>query len=287
MNYRLAVGLSALLLMISVQPFAAAARIGGWDPVRGGHGSIVNGMDFNSVRADLATLFPSSTVSPTSQLTASYLDSVDVLLLDPVFNVFNVEVTPLTSSEQVALQTWVLQGGRALIIAENPSYNAASRSFVEPFGLQVGSQSLSGLRSGVITDATSFASITSGPYGVVSSFQGGFATWFTQTSVANVLGTWSSGGAAIAAMKYGQGSVVFFADVAFIANYHGANNTKLRRNTLNYLINVPEPTTPSLMMTPSALLLFSWLQRVRRRGTINYYSRQTTRLTQRISWQLV
>jgi len=263
MNCRLATGISVLLLSTLAQPFAAAARIGGWDSSRGGHASIVNGMDFSHIRADLATLFPSSTVSSTSQLTTSYLSSVDVLLLDPVFNVINVEVAPLTADEQLALLTWVQQGGRALIIAENPSYNAASRSFVEPFGLQVGAQSLTGLWSGAITNSTSFASITNGPYGVVNSFQGGFATWFPQTASATVLGTWSSGGAGIAAMKYGQGSLVFFADVALIANYHGANNTALRRNTLNYLINVPEPATMDLV-TPTALLLSSRLRRVRR-----------------------
>jgi hypothetical protein len=263
MNCRRAAALFALLISASVPPVATAARIGGWNPARGGHASIVNGMDFNHIRADLATLFPSSTVSATSQLTSSYLSSIDVLLLDPVFNVINVEVAPLTVDEQLALLTWVQQGGRALIIAENPSYSAASRSFVEPFGLQVGAQSLSGFWSGAIVDSTSFASITNGPYGVVNSFQGGFATWFSETSTATVLGAWSSGGAGIAAMKYGHGSVVFFADVALIANYHGANNTVLRQNTLNYLINVPEPATVSLTTTAATLLLLSRLGRVR------------------------
>jgi hypothetical protein len=250
----IAVSFVAVVWMVSTES-SRAITIGGWDAERGGDAAILTGLDFTFVRSDLTHLFPEVTVVATPELTPQFLNTVDVLLLDPVFDVINVQITPLTANEQSALTSWVANGGRALIIAENPSYYAASRSLTEPFGVQWGNQSLPGVHNGTINDHASFPQITNGPYGVVDAFRGGFASFFSDASPASVLGAWNSnGGAAIAAMNYGHGKVVFFGDVALIANYHGSNNTVLRRNALNFLITVPEPSWLRLWTLGAPLL---------------------------------
>ena len=155
----------ALLVFAGTSSVAYSARIGGWNNARGGASSLLSGADFQNIRIDFQLAFPGHNLVTTGELTPAFLSNVDVLLLDPVFSVSDVPITPLSASEQSALTSWVAAGGRALIIAENSSYYDASRSMTEPFGVQWANQKIVGAQSGTIVDHASYPQITDGPYG--------------------------------------------------------------------------------------------------------------------------
>lgn len=246
--------LTWMLSVVAFIPTANAATIGGWSASRGGVSGIARGGDFALIRRDLEVRFPGNSIVETDELTREFLSGVDVLLLDPVYGLSNVPIAPLNVSEQTALTDWVYRGGRALIIAENTGYFEASRSLTEPFGLEWADAVQDGQQFGTIVDTKSFAKLSNGRFGVVTRFGGWYVSSFANGAPATVLGTWNTGGAAIAAMNYGAGNVVFFGDDALIANYGATNNDVLRRNTLDFLISVPEPSSATFLAT--AILSF-------------------------------
>ena len=244
----------------------SAKTIGGWSASRGGDAAILTGGDFAGVRADRAAFFPDATLVATSELNAAFLSTVEVLLLDPVRSGADVPISPLTASEQAALTSWVAAGGRALIVGENASYYTASRSMIEPFGPQWANAFLAGTQNGTVTDHTSFAAITDEPFGTVTAFTGGFVSFFADPTPAIPLGTWNvNNKTALAAMNYGLGRVVFYCDNALLYDYGGTDNVKLRRNTLNYLLLIPEPN--SLAVVGVGILLLAQGCRLRKRNT--------------------
>jgi PEP-CTERM motif len=232
--------LISLSISLLTRP-AFCTTLGGWTIGRGNQASIFpdanfGGQHFAPLRADLATYFPDVTLSETSELTSAYLNTIDVLYLDPVWNDNNIAVSPLSTAEQSALTGWVAAGGRALIVGENTSYAASSKSMIEPFGPHWAIYNSGG--GGVpatITNHSSFPAITNGSFGVVNTFAGDYVSFFDDPSPATSLGDWSIGGSSLAALNYGLGHVVFFGDSA-IAVTNVGDNAALRRNTLTYLL---------------------------------------------------
>jgi hypothetical protein len=219
---------------------AQCITLGGWTIARGNQASIFpdanfGGQHFAPLRADLATYFPDVTLSETSELTSAYLNTIDALYLDPVWNDNNIAVSPLSTAEQSALTGWIAAGGRALIVGENTSYAVSSKSMIEPFGPQWAVANSGGSGDlGTVTNHTSFPAITNGSFGVVNTFSGDFVSYFDNPSPATSLGEWY-GSSSLAALNYGSGHVVFFGDSA-IAVTNVGDNVALRRNTLAYLL---------------------------------------------------
>ncbi len=231
------------LLVVCIPAVVCGKTIGGWNSIRGGGAGILTGGDFAGVRADVTAFFPGTTYSETNELTSTFLNSLYVLLLDPVFEGGNVTIDPLTTAEQTAIASWVTSGGRALILGENSSYVDASRSMIEPFGPTWENTNSAGANPGSIVDHSAFPTITDGPFGAVNSFTGGFVSWFTNVAPATALGTWNSNNqVSLAAMTFGSGKVVFFGDNTIL--YSSADNVTLRRNTLSYLLNTSPNVFP-------------------------------------------
>lgn len=222
-----------------------ALTIGGWTAARGGDSGILAGDDYAALRKDVAAYFPTVTLAESGTLTSTFLNSIDVLTISPVFGGESVTSTPLSPAEQTAMTTWVSGGGRALIIGENFNYDDASQSMIHPFGPLWESNNVGGELHGTITDHASFPVITNGPFGVVNTFQAGFDAWFSNVSPATPLGTWDGTGGAVclAVMNFGSGKVVFFGSNTFLygVDVFGLDpgNDALRRNTLTYLLGTP------------------------------------------------
>jgi hypothetical protein len=219
-------------------------RVGGWNAARGGEAGIMSGICYYSIRDDLSSYFPAVGLRETGVLTQEFLDSIDVLLINPIYTSSNGQVSPLSAAEQSALSSWVAAGGRALVVGESGYYFAASQSMINPFGPQWSSAILGGQVTGTVTDHTSFPEITDGPFGAVNIYNGWYTGNFATVSPATSLGTWNTNGSSsLAAMNYGSGSVVFFGDNELTnGGYPEPNgppdNDALRRNTLAYLLGL-------------------------------------------------
>lgn len=226
----------AMLCVIISARSSCGITVGGWNSNRGGDSAILNGADFAGVRDDLGKFFPGVNVIESETLTTEFLNSLNVLLLDPVYLGAAVDNLQLSASEKTAFATWVNAGGRALVVGENFEYFAASNSMISPFGPQWGNHSTFGTHFGNITDHASFPAITDGPFGSVNQFFGGYSSWFDDVAPAIPLGTWDFGPQCLAALAYGSGAVVIFGDNTLL--YDHSDNVALRRNTLTYLLNV-------------------------------------------------
>lgn len=121
-----------------------------------------------------------------SELTATDLSDVDVVVLSSV-RANSGAISPILSSdEQNALYNFVLSGGCAILFPDNstfagtPESDLANESLIDPFGLDI-----KGTLGGVYTATTTLASspVTSG----VTSYLGNFAGWFDGTNGATVL----------------------------------------------------------------------------------------------------
>lgn len=219
----------------------AAVVIGGWDDSRGGDSAIVNGGEGAMLRNELAANFPGTTLAESSTLTPAFLNSINVLYISAVQSGHG-EINPLSSSEQVALATWVNSGGRALLVTDNAGFYAASNSMVAPFGMSVDGAFYGGLQFGTVTNHVAFPAITDGPFGTISTFEGAYVGGYNPGPAAT-LGSWNAyGGTALAALYSGLGRVVFYADNTMMGDV--AQNKPLLDNTMAFLIptGVPEPS---------------------------------------------
>jgi len=227
----------SLFCLLACSRFALGITVGGWNTARGGDSAILHGGDFTGVLDDFTKFFPGVNVIESGTLTAEFLASLDVLLLDPVYGGNSVENLELNESERTAFAAWVNAGGRALVVGENREYYAASSSMIDPFGPRWGNHTTFTTHFGTITDHMSYPSITGGPFGSVNQFYGGYSSWFDEVSPATPLGTWDFDVVvSLAAMNYGMGKVVIFGDNTLL--YDFADNVALRRNTLTCLLNI-------------------------------------------------
>jgi autotransporter-associated beta strand protein len=222
---------------------AKATVIGGFDSSRGGSFSLATGTFEAQARTDLASSFPSYTISSSPTLTPSYLATVnDVFIASP--NTGSSTSNALSSSEQSALLNYVLAGGGAIIAVDNNTFagagtDAVNQSFISPFGLHV-TGTLSGSQNATITNLTN--PVINGPFGVVSTFETNFPGFFDSLGTnAAGLAQFTSNETAIAVITPGilgahSGAVVLLSDSdTFDA---GDSNDVLFENAVAYTVPV-------------------------------------------------
>jgi hypothetical protein len=227
-----------------VPNFAGAVIIGGWDATRGGpDGAIQTGSAGTMLRSELAANFPGATLADSPYLSTSFLNSIDVLYIIAVHDAFD-QITPLDATEQGNLANWVAGGGRALLVTDNPSFVSAGDSMVNHFGVLAEGGGLDGRQLGTVTDNTDFPTITNGPFGPVTTFEGGYTGAYNILGSATSLGGWNANNqTALAALNYGSGRVVFYADESMMGDFQdGSQNPQLLGNVLTFL-SVPEPSS--------------------------------------------
>ena len=230
-------------VLISLQPGPALGiTIGGWTAARGGDSGILAGGDFAATRNDLAAYFPTVTLAQSSELTSTFLNSIDVLAISPVYGGGSVSSDSVKRRRTIRHDHMGLRRWSRSLLVRISNYYEASQSMIGPFGPEWLSTSNFGVFHGVITDHTSFPAITDGPFGVANTFQGGYDAYFANVAPATPLGTWNdTGGVGLAAMNFGSGKVVFFGSNTFLYGVGFSvdpNNDTLRRNTLTYLLGL-------------------------------------------------
>lgn len=255
--------LGVLLLSVYALP-SKAAVVGGWDLTRGGQYSLSAGSNTAPIRSALSGLFPGTTFTGSSTLTAGYLGGVDLLVVTSAFS-DSTPITPLSAGEQSALMNFVLAGGNALILGERSDFSPlVNPTLVTPFGPNINGTTMLNPNA-TVTNPTSIP-FTAGPFGVVTSLSTANPGWFDSLGGAIPVATISPGLNVLAyfpenALAPGSGRVVISADSDIYFN-----NTILIFNTFNYLIQpIPEPSTFALSGT--ALVVFGWM--VRRRKSLN------------------
>ena len=168
--------------------------IGGFDAARGGFESLAPGED-SALATDISSAISGTTFSFTNMITPSFLSGVQVVILG-VATTDTSAVTPLSPSEQTALQNFVLGGGTALIFADNstfaPNAPATNASFLNPFGVTI-TGTLGGGRTAPIINPT--GPLTS-PF-PVSAFYGYYTGYFSDIGSGTVLANFGAGEPAI------------------------------------------------------------------------------------------
>lgn len=234
---------------------AEAARIGGWSAQRGGESGILDGERLQRLRDDLQSFYPGSGITTGDVLTSRMLENVDVMVLSSVFNGNNRSVTPLSAPEQFSFRNWIAAGGKALLVTDNEDYFASNQSLLEPFGLSAAQTKLDDNQFGTVINRVDFPQITDGRFGSVPRIHGTFAGELASTGAATTLATWDANDQpAVAAMQFGRGHLVVFADSQLLSDNQRGRNRILRRNTLDFLIRVPEPASIVLVALGTAVL---------------------------------
>ncbi len=209
-------------------------KIGAFDSSRGGTFSLSDGSSASAMRSLIQTTFPGAVLKGTSTLTSEFLAGVDVVWLNSVSSNESA-VVPLSSAEQAALRTFVMNGGDALIFGENGAFD--DESLLDPFNATT-TGTLAGIQSGTITNTTHV--LVNGTYGSVATLQGNFPGTFSALGSAVPLGTWNSSGGINAAvidpnvLGAGSGRVLLLSDVNMYVDQLGsADNSKLLLNALS------------------------------------------------------
>ena len=236
---------AAAALLFAVANVTHAGIIGGWSASRGGPSSaILTGGEGTVLRQEVAAHFAEATFAESSYLSSTFLSSIDMLYISAVYNGFDM-VAPLDSTEQANLTAWVSNGGRALLVTDNPAFAPTGNSMVNPFGLSISGSGGDGAQLGTITDHTSWPMLTDGPFGTVNTVHGGYIGSYNPGVPASVavLGIWNLHGLpALAATNYGNGSVVFYGDESMMGD------TTLLDNVLAFTL-VPEPSTMGFVIS--------------------------------------
>ena len=268
--------LCTLLLCIAAlwaMPRSAHAQVevGGFDSTRGGFESLAPGED-STLANDIAAAFPGTTFSFSNTLTPSFLNGLNVVILG-VATTDSSAITPLTSSEQTALQNFVLDGGTALIFTDNSTFDpnapAANASLLTPFGLTATGTLVGGVNAPILNPSGPLT----GPFTPVTEFATNFPGYFNGTGAGTVLAQFAPGEAAIDYFAPGtlgphSGAAVFFSDsdamVAGDALTTTNLNLILNAFATNQLTPVPEPSTWSMIAVGGAALLGIMLRKKQR-----------------------
>lgn len=227
---------------------ASAFVVGGFDNSRSGGLSLQTGNSFDEARASLNTNFPGATLNSFPALTSAALAGVDVLIVSSA-TAGHSHIVPLSAAEQSALSAFVQGGGCAILFPDNSTFggsstDAANESLIDPFGLDVAGTDYTGLVN-VTIDDPSASPLTSGPFGVVSSFSQIYSGGITNLGPFAVsLGT-NNLGTALAviekgAINPGSGRVVIYSDInSFGDDDLGgifAANEQLFLNTIDFCL---------------------------------------------------
>lgn len=188
-------------------------RIGGFDVTRSQRGSFTEGDFFDQARAAVLANFPETTFHSTSTLTPEFLAEINVLVLT-VMSTEQRLVIPLDTSESAALRSFVEQGGCLIALLDNSAFFfPANQSIANPFGVQTGGSTADERAS--VTRPTA-NSVTSVPFGIVSSFAQSQATALSAAQSGQCLAV-NSIGCALVVIDFGEigpdaGAAIFFSD---------------------------------------------------------------------------
>lgn len=258
-----------VLLATAVSSEAAGLKIGVFAHPRGGDTYALVGTTLGAeIETYIAGKFPGAQFVGAQQLSAGFLETVDIVILNSVAT-FSSPIDPLDADEQEALMNFVLAGRGALIIAdgaydESPTADTLSG----PFGA---------FASGIGVNTSAYAvntpnPITDGPFGSLDSFVAGFlgvqSSFHTLPDFAIPVGRLNTTDEPPLAyipenaLAPGSGRVVLVAD-GDVMLYSLLSQDPLILNTIAYL--VPEPDSLA-MAGVGGLALAAILWARRRRG---------------------
>lgn len=267
-RYILKIAAATIPLALPSQWAAATSlAIGGWDGNRGGENSLRDGFRADNLRATIGSSFTESTISATSTLTDSYLSTIDLLFVSAVKSNNVVPVSNLSSAEQIALKSFVLNGGGAILISDNSSaYTESSNSMNAPFGVTVSDWIRATLH---LSFSNSNNRIANGPFGVSTGGTGEDDGYFTSLGAyAHSLATWDGYGlSALAVIEPGalgphSGPVVFVSDNFFIDRFGVSSENRITTlNAIAFASSVPEPATTSLIIAGISVVFLSYRRR--------------------------
>jgi hypothetical protein len=248
-------GIACLAAALLFPPAAGAQLvIGGWDSSRGGSYNIVDGSATTGFRSAVADSFPGATIEGTDALTTSYLSTVNVMVLTSVIDGTDA-TTALTTSEQTALQSFVLSGGKLVLLTDNSTFagsgtTAINDSYLSPFGFAA-TGTLSGNQNSTFSNPGG-SPVSHGQFGSYSSWTSNYPGWFDQIGTdGQTLSTLDSNGDASLAMiapgalASGSGSVVLFSDSTPLISAEYTPDMNLVMNSISFL---PAPAPPSLLV---------------------------------------
>ncbi len=239
------------LLLVTLSLPSWSLTIGGFSSARSGQGSLDDGSS-GALRSSLSSTLSGVSFSSADTLTADYLATVDVLVLD-VATSCCAAMAPLSAEEQAALRAYVDAGGGAVIFADNADFSASApatnASVLDPFGVTVAG-TLFGSFSATVTNPTH--PVATGPAGTAAVFGYLFPGTFTASGLnGNPLATEvaridANNGVAILAFEHGafgagSGAVVLFSDDLPKFAAIGTSDNILAVNAVAFAQPVPLP----------------------------------------------
>lgn len=238
------------LAIVGTTPFACAQSIGGFSVARGGIYAWETGTATTNARGAILANFPATSFASSDTLSPAFLSTLDVLIIGSA-TAGNSAIAPLSIAEQAALSSFVLSGGRAILITDNSTFNgsapAANNSIAAPFGVTPDGTLNGGQTSTMLPGSNPF---NDGPFGTVSTLFTGFPGWYSNSGPMTVLARHDANNqAAMLAAEtglYGPGSgrFVLVSDTGLIDN---VQNQTLLLNTFDWVL-VPSPTAASVLV---------------------------------------
>jgi hypothetical protein len=239
-------GLSALFLTLvagSTQGDLVAAEafvMGGFDASRGGEYSLQDGSALIRLREAISSSYPGVSLTGNSVLTDEYLSSINVLLVTAAFDGFT-GITPLAQSEQDALISFIIAGGRALIYTDNEiQFGPASDSLLAPFGV-TRTGVLEGEQAATVLGPSAHP-VTNGPFGEILTYRTFWPGWYTDLGPyaipLAILDTNSEITLAVidpGVISAASGAVVFSSDINIFNEFAEGANLNLVLNAIAFL----------------------------------------------------
>jgi len=256
---RIVLGLALVLFVISFSTVFAHPVVGTFDSSRATTANFLTGLFTGEARASFNAHFPGATFATSPTLTPGFLSGIDVLVIGSP-KTDTVGINPLSVAEQTALLSFVQAGGNAFLVADGFSaFIPAAQSMVQPFGMTIVDDGLSGVLAA--TPTTHAHPVINGPFGDIASILLLGAGVFTSLGPGATLATMDISHlpvlAAIEQHALGptSGRVVIISDASFLVDdtlggFFPQSQT-LFLNTMSYL-GVPEPSGLALAGIASA-----------------------------------
>lgn len=234
---RIVVALSALLLCATADAFAQAPRIASFDAARGGEGALATASQAAGIRADISAALPGATYVQYNSLVTLSTASADVVVLNSVFTGSGGGITPLSSAEQAALTNFVRAGGAAILLGDNPSFTAASSSFLNPFGFTETGDA-PGISTATLSTVAGGNPLAGGPAGTVSAFDVRFYRFLSGSLPTGAVPLATVGSSLVGAylpegaFAPGAGEVFAFSDSLYYDTPAGTNSNRAVVNAI-------------------------------------------------------